>query len=57
MMETCVLFYCLGTMDRTETELHSRRRHSDSKTEAACDGRPDHVWTWIQVCKYFMEIS
>jgi hypothetical protein len=27
---------------RNETELHSRQRHSDSRTAAACDGRPDH---------------
>jgi hypothetical protein len=20
-----------------------------------CEGRPDHVWTWILVCKYFLE--
>jgi hypothetical protein len=56
-METCVLFCCLGTTDRNETELHSRRRYSDSRTVAACDGRPDHVWTWIKVCKYFLESS
>jgi hypothetical protein len=42
-METCVLFCCLGTTDRNETELHSRRRHSDSRIAAACDGHPDHV--------------
>jgi hypothetical protein len=35
----------------------SRRRHSDSRTAAACDVRPDHVWTWIQVRKYFLKIS
>jgi hypothetical protein len=40
-----------------EMELHSRRRHADYRTAAACDGRPDHIWTWIQVCKYFMESS
>jgi hypothetical protein len=40
-----------------ETELNSRRRHSDSRTAAACDGRPDHVWIWIQACKYFLESS
>jgi hypothetical protein len=45
-MQMCVLFCCLGTTDRNETELHSRRRHSDSRIAAACDGRPDHVWTW-----------
>jgi hypothetical protein len=56
-METCILFCCLGTADTKETELHSRWRHSDSKTAAACDGRPDHVWTWIQVCKYILESS
>jgi hypothetical protein len=38
-METCILFCCLGMTDRNETELHSRRRHSDSRTAAACDGR------------------
>jgi hypothetical protein len=38
---------CLGMTDKNETELHSRRRHSDYRTAAACDGRPDHVWTWI----------
>jgi hypothetical protein len=32
-----------------KTEMHSRRRHSDSRTATACDGRPDHVWTWIQL--------
>jgi hypothetical protein len=53
--KTCVLFCYLGTMDRNETELHSCRRHSDSRTAAACDGRPDHVWTWILVCKYVLE--
>jgi hypothetical protein len=52
-----VLFCCLGTTDRNEMELHSRRRHSDSRTVAACDSRPDHVWTWIQACKYFLESS
>jgi hypothetical protein len=31
-----------------ETEMHSCWRHSDSRTAAACDGRPNHVWTWIQ---------
>jgi hypothetical protein len=36
-METCILFCCLGTMDRNETELHSRRRHSDSRIAADCD--------------------
>jgi hypothetical protein len=50
-------FVCSGTTDRNETELHSRWRHSDSRTAAACDGLPDHVWTWIQACKYFMESS
>jgi hypothetical protein len=55
--ETCVLFCCLGTTDRNETELHSRRRHSDSRIAADCDGRPGHVWTWIQTCKYFLESS
>jgi hypothetical protein len=49
-METCVLFYCLGTTDRKETELDSRGRHSDSRTAAPCDGRPNPVWTWILVC-------
>ena len=44
-------------MDRNETELHSRWRHSDSRTAAACDGFPDHVWTWIQACKCFLESS
>jgi hypothetical protein len=28
--------------DRKETESHSRRRHLDSRTAVACDGRPDH---------------
>jgi hypothetical protein len=28
-----------------------------SRTAAACDGRPHHVWTWIQTCKYFLECS
>jgi hypothetical protein len=56
-MEACILFCCLGTTDRNEMELHSCRRHSDSRTAAACDGRPDHVWTWIQACKYFLESS
>jgi hypothetical protein len=28
-----------------------------SRTEAACDSRPNHVWTGIQVCKYFLEMS
>jgi hypothetical protein len=50
-------FCCLGTTDKNETELHSRWRHSDSRTAAACDGRLDHVWTWIQACKYFLESS
>jgi hypothetical protein len=44
-------------MDRNETELHSHQRHSHSRTTTACDGRPDHVWTWIQACKYFLESS
>jgi hypothetical protein len=48
---------CLGTMDKNETELHSRWQHSDSRIEAACDGRPDQVLTWIQVCKYFLKRS
>jgi hypothetical protein len=39
-MDTCVLFYCLGTTDRNETELHSRWRHSNSRIAAACDGGP-----------------
>jgi hypothetical protein len=47
----------LGTTDRNEMELHSRWRHSDFRTAAACDGRPDHVCTWIQACKYFLESS
>jgi hypothetical protein len=38
-------------------ELHSRWRHSDSRTAAAFDGHPDHVWTLIQACKYFLESS
>jgi hypothetical protein len=42
-METCVLFCCLGTTDRKETELHSRHRHSDSRTAEACGSHPDHV--------------
>jgi hypothetical protein len=36
-------------------ELHSCRQHSDSRTAADSDGRPNHVWTWIHVCKYFLE--
>jgi hypothetical protein len=42
-------------MDRKETELDSRGRHLDSRTASPCDGRPDAVWTWILVCKYFLE--
>jgi hypothetical protein len=42
-MEKCILFCCLGTTDKNKTELHSRQRHSDCRTEAACDGRPNHV--------------
>jgi hypothetical protein len=38
-MATCILFCCLGTTDRKETELHSLRQNSDSRTAAACDGR------------------
>jgi hypothetical protein len=34
-------------MDMKKTELHLHQRHSDSRTAAACDGRPNHVWTWI----------
>jgi hypothetical protein len=52
----CVLFCCLRTADRKKTELHSRRWHSDSRTTEDCDGCPDHVWTWIQTCKYFLKI-
>jgi hypothetical protein len=37
--------------------VHSHRRHSDSRTAAACDGRPENIWTWIQACKYFLESS
>jgi hypothetical protein len=48
---------CLGMTDRNETKLHSRRRHSDSRTVAACDGCPNHVWTWIQAYKYFLKSS
>jgi hypothetical protein len=29
----------------------------DSRRTIACDGLPDHVWTWIQACKYFLESS
>jgi hypothetical protein len=39
-METYALFCCIGTTDRKETELHSRRRHSNSRTAATCDGHP-----------------
>jgi hypothetical protein len=35
-------FNIAATTDRNETELHSRRRHSDSRT-ADCDGHPDQV--------------
>jgi hypothetical protein len=38
-MKTWVLFCCLGMTHRSETELHSHRRHSDSRTAVACDGR------------------
>jgi hypothetical protein len=44
-------------MDRNETELHSHQRHSDSRIAVAFDGFHDHIWTWIQVCKYFLESS
>jgi hypothetical protein len=33
--------------------MDSRGRHSDSRTAAPCDGRPNPVWTWILACKYF----
>jgi hypothetical protein len=39
-METCVLFCCLGTTDGNETELHSRQRHSDSRTVAVVMAAP-----------------
>jgi hypothetical protein len=48
---------CSVLLLRNKTELHSCQRHSDSRTAAACDGRSNHVWTWIQVCKYFLESS
>jgi hypothetical protein len=54
---TCTLFCFLGTTDRKEIELDSRWQHSDSRTAANCDGRPNHVWTWIQACIYFLESS
>jgi hypothetical protein len=42
----CILFCCLGTMNKNEMELHSRRRHLDSRTAAVCDDHPDeHVDT------------
>jgi hypothetical protein len=41
--------------NKKETELDSRGRHSDSRTAAHCDGRPNPVWTWILACKYFLE--
>jgi hypothetical protein len=47
--------WLLRTMERNKTELHSRRRHLDSRIEAASVGRPNHVWTSIQACKYFLE--
>jgi hypothetical protein len=53
----CILFCCLGMTDKNKAELHSWWRHSDSRTVAACDGHPDHVWTWIWACKYFLESS
>jgi hypothetical protein len=56
-MEMCALFCCLGTTDWKETELDSHGRHSNSRIAANCDGHPDHVWTWILVCKYFLESS
>jgi hypothetical protein len=34
------MFCCLGTTDRNETELHSRRRHSDSRTAAVVMAAP-----------------
>jgi hypothetical protein len=49
------MFCCLGTTERKETELHSRRSDSNSRTAASCNGPPDHVWTWIQAYKYFLE--
>jgi hypothetical protein len=33
-------FVALGTTDKNETELHLCRRHSDSRTVGAYDGRP-----------------
>jgi hypothetical protein len=27
------------------------------RTTSTCDVRSDHLWTWIQACKYFLEIS
>jgi hypothetical protein len=27
------------------------------QNSSTCDGCPDHVWTWIQACKYFLESS
>jgi hypothetical protein len=39
-MDSCVLFCFLGTTDRNKTELHSRRRHSDSRTAAVVTATP-----------------
>jgi hypothetical protein len=54
-MEMRVLFCCLGTTDWKKTKLDSCRRHLDSRIVATCDGRPDHILTWIQALKYFLE--
>jgi hypothetical protein len=55
--ETCILFCCLEMTDKNVIVLHSRRRHSDCRIAVTCDGGPDHVWTWIQACKYFLKSS
>jgi hypothetical protein len=55
--ETCILFCCLEMTDRNVIVLHSRRQHSDCRIAVTCDGGPDHVWTWIQACKYFLKSS
>ena len=53
----CALLFCLGPTDKIETEMDSRRLDSDSRIVLTCDGSHDHIRTWIQAFKYFVESS